>query len=274
MKLTEENYYTQESDKEFLSYSQYKLFNGTPVNRGCEARAMAILNREYVLPENEAMLVGRYVDAYFDGEEAFQFYKDTHPEIISSRGPSRGQLKSEYQMANVMIDRATRDRMFMQYMAGEHQKIMVGEINGVPFKIKIDSFDGRRITDLKTCESLTKTYYTLDGHRCSFVEAMGYDIQAAVYQEIVRQNTGEVLPYYIAAVSKDKNYGTPHPRIAVIEVEPTRMQEILEEVKQGVERIQDLKRGLFEPIPCKCCEWCADHINLDSVIGVEDLMLV
>ena len=50
-------------------------------------------------------------------------------------------------------------------------------------------------------------------------------MQAAVYREIYRQNTGDLLPFYICAVSKDKTDNIPHPRIKVIEVPPLMMDE-------------------------------------------------
>lgn len=60
----------------------------------------------------------------------------------------------------------------------------------IPVKIKIDSADGRRITDLKTVKSITETFYAKDlGQRLNFCEWWGYDLQAAVYREIYRQNT-------------------------------------------------------------------------------------
>lgn len=167
LKLTPENYYTKEANMQYVSVSQYKEFNGTTGKMGCEAYAMAKLRGEVEEVTTTALMVGSYVDAYFEG--TLPTFSAQHPEIFSSRGKTAGELKSEYKQASIMIDRAVKDPVFMQYMAGDKQVIMTGEIEGVPVKIKIDSADGRRITDLKTVKSITETFYAKDlGQRLNF----------------------------------------------------------------------------------------------------------
>ncbi len=269
--LTAENYYSQEANEKFVSVSQYKDFYGTPDKRGCESMALAKMRGEWETPMTTALMVGSYVDAYFEG--TLPTFAAQHPEIYSSRGKTAGQLKSEYRQASIMIDRASKDDLFMKYMEGEKQVIMTGEIEGVPVKIKIDSTDGRRITDLKTVKSINETFFIKDsGERVSFVEKWNYDLQAAVYQEIYRQNTGDLLPFYICAISKDKTDNIPHPRIAVIELQPMLIQERLTEVKHNINHIQDLKNGVMDPIPCGVCDWCADNLPLDTVVTSDQLM--
>lgn len=271
MILTSENYYSLEANLEYVSVSQYKDFFGVADRLGCEACALAKLRGEIEQVMTTPLLMGAYVDAFFEG--TLSTFKAQHPEIISSRGKSVGELKSDYKQAEVMIERALRDELFMKYMEGDKQVIMTGEISGVPIKIKIDSFDGRRITDLKTVRSITDTYFdTQTRERKNFVEWWGYDLQAAVYQEIVRQNTGEVYPFFICAISKDKTDNVPHPRIRVIEVPPTMMEERLEEFKQNVENIQMLKKGEIEPTRCEHCDYCADTEILTGPVSVDELM--
>ena len=269
--LTAENYYSQEANEKYVSVSQYKDFYGTPDKRGCESMALAKMRGEWETPMTTALMVGSYVDAYFEG--TLPTFAAQHPEIYSSRGKTAEQLKSEYRQASIMIDRASKDDLFMKYMEGEKQVIMTGEIEGVPVKIKIDSTDGRRITDLKTVKSINETFFIKDsGERVSFVEKWNYDLQAAVYQEIYRQNTGDLLPFYICAISKDKTDNIPHPRIAVIELQPMLIQERLTEVKHSINHIQDLKNGVMDPIPCGVCDWCADNLPLDTVVTSDQLM--
>ena len=154
--LTAENYYSQEANMAYVSVSQYKDFCGTTGKMGCEAMAMAKLRGEIEEVKTIPMMVGSYVDAYFEG--TISVFVAQHPEIISSRGKTAGELKSEYKQASLLIDRAEKDEVFMRYMAGDKQVIMTGEIEGVPVKIKIDSTDGMRITDLKTVRSITETF--------------------------------------------------------------------------------------------------------------------
>lgn len=208
-------------------------FGELPPDVNYEQNILAVLND--IQAEN----------GYFEG--TLPTFSAQHPEIFSSRGKTAGELKSEYKQASIMIDRAVKDPVFMQYMAGDKQVIMTGEIEGVPVKIKIDSADGRRITDLKTVKSITETFYAKDlGQRLNFCEWWGYDLQAAVYREIYRQNTGDLLPFYICAVSKDKTDNIPHPRIKVIEVPPLMMDEKLAEVKNNmwIRKTQGLRYSL------------------------------
>lgn len=271
MELTAENYYTVQSDVSYLSASQYKSFIGTPGRLGCEAAALAEISREYVRPETSSLLIGSYVDSFFSG--TLDEFKEEHPEMFASRGPTKGELKSEYKLAESMIQRASSDELFMKYMQGDHQVIMTGEIEGVPVKCKIDSIDGVRITDLKTVKSINEAYYAKDlGQHMNFIEYWGYDLQLAIYQEIVRQNTGETLPCYIAAISKEKTESIPHPRIAVIEIPPLILDDKLTEVKQNIVRIQELKDGLYEPIRCGLCDYCADTEKLESPISMDQLL--
>lgn len=269
--LTSENYFSQDANERYVSVSQYKDFCGTPAQRGCECMALAKIRGEFETPMTTPLMVGSYVDAHFEG--TLPTFAAQHPEIYSSRGKTAGELKAEYKQASAMIDRAERDPLFMQYMAGDKQVIMTGEIEGVPIKIKIDSTDGKRITDLKTIKSLNETFYIKDsGERVSFVSWWNYDLQAAVYQEIYRQNTGDTLPFYICAISKDKTDNIPHPRIAVIELPPLIIKERLTEFKQNITHIQDLKTGVIDPFPCGLCDWCADNLSLDGVISEDQLI--
>ena len=273
MNLNAENYYSQEANTTYVSVSQYKDFYGHNRNeRGCELAAMAKIKGLYQEEMTTAMLIGSYIDSYFEG--TLPTFAAQHPEIYSTRGKTAGELKTEYKQASVMIDRALKDDLFTKYMNGDKQVIMTGEIEGVPFKIKIDSTDGRRITDLKTVKNISETFYIKDsGERVSFIEHWGYDLQMAAYQEIYRQNTGDKLPCYIAAISKDKTNNIPHPRLAVIEVPEMVMAERLEEIKSNINHIQELKEGLYEPIPCGICDFCADTLPLERVVSADQLIL-
>ena len=67
LKLTPENYYTKEANMQYVSVSQYKEVNGTTGKMGCEAYAMAKLRGEVEEVTTTALMVGSYVDAYFEG---------------------------------------------------------------------------------------------------------------------------------------------------------------------------------------------------------------
>ena len=184
--LTKENYF---SNHYYLSYSRFSRF------LSCEAMAFS----DYKSKPSVAQLVGSYVDAYFSDE--LEEFNTEHPEIFNSR---TGDLKTDFKDANRLIERIKSDKMLMHYMSGEKQKIMTGEILSVPFKIKIDSYlKDEAIVDLKVMKDFSDVWSTAYNSRVNFVEAYNYDIELAIFQEIVFQNTGKKLPCYLVCVTKE-----------------------------------------------------------------------
>lgn len=270
--LTEQNYHTPEMNMKYVGHSQFIDFMGTIGRMGCECMGLAKAKGEWQEPSTTSLMVGSYVDAYFT--ESLEAFKKEHPDIISSRGKTAGELKSDYKQADVMIQRAEKEPLFTRYLEGDKQVVMAGEISGVPVKIKIDSVDGRRITDLKTVKSISESFWAADlDQRLNVAEYWGWDIEAAMYCEIYRQNTGDELPFYLACISKDKSGTVPHPRLAIVNIPQTKISEQLENVKSHIEKIQMIKDGVVEPMPCGRCDWCADNLPLKQVIGLDELLL-
>ena len=271
--LTEENYYSIESDKVYCSASQYLNFVGRPILAGCEAREMARLRGEYVQETTKAMLIGSILDTLWELdemsiEEKISLIADKFPECVSSRGATKGELKTEYKQAIQLYQRTLKDELFCKFMSGEKQTIMTGEIGGLPFKIKMDSFiPGVCITDLKTtqdCSASARKYVPDSGNRETFFSGWAYDTQLAIYREIVRQNTGDLLPCYIAAIDKRE-----HPVPRIIELNPKMLDSALEVVKMHTDRIIALKSGEEEPLRCEDCDYCRDTYKC-RVIGSEE----
>lgn len=260
--LTAENYYTPEANQYYMSVSQYKQFAGTYGKVACEAEAMAVIRGEWEVPMTKAMLIGSYVDRYFEG--TLEGFMAEHPEIFRRDGA----LKAEYEKAERMIGRAERDPLFMKYMSGEKQVIMTAEIFGVPWKIKMDSYlEGLAIVDLKCMASLTRLNWVRDIGYLDFVRYWGYDIQGAIYQEAVYQNTGKRLPFYIAGISKEVV-----PNIEVIHVQDTYLREALGMVELNMPRVLAVKNGAQSPIRCECCNYCRSSKVLRAPIGLADLV--
>lgn len=255
--LSKDNYYSLEMAQKYCSASQYKSFIGYPLSKVCEARAMAELRGEWKQETSKALLIGSILDSLWEGATPDELI-ERFPDCVSSRGATKGQLKAEYQQAIQLYERTVKDKKFAQYMSGEKQVQMTGVIADLPFKIRMDSYiDGVCITDLKTTQDASRDfrYYIPDsGERLPFYLAYGYDIQLAVYREIVRQNTGNTLRCYIAAVDKK-----PHPLPVIIELEPQLLDEALENVKRNCGHIIKLKSGEIEPmIRCEECDFCRD----------------
>lgn len=262
--LTPDNYYDIESNKRYCSVSQYKSFIGCGAYNGCEFKALAEINGEYVREPSEALLIGSYVDCALTEPDKMEEFIATHPEMIAKTGANKGGLKKDFIKADLMIERAKRDSLFMKTLSGDTQVIMTGEIEGLPFKIKMDSYkEGKFITDLKTCESIRKGYYNpLTGTRDNFIGYYDYITQGAIYQEIVRQNTGKTLPFYISAISKENE-----PDLEVIQIDNQTLAEALEVVKLNAPQIQALKNGELEPVRCGHCDWCKRNKVLKKPIS-------
>ncbi len=263
MELTKENYYSEEANKEYLSVSQYKDFMGSLGKLGCEAQAIAKINGEWSIDESSvALMVGSYVDAHFEG--SLDLFKAKHPEIFTQKG----ELKAQYKQANEIINRCERDELFMQYMGGEKQVIMTADMFGSKWKIRMDSYlPHKAIVDLKVMKSIREFHYTKDYGYMNFIEYWGYDIQGAVYQEVVYRNTGERLPFFIAAASKESTTD-----IELIWIPDSHLAEKLIEVEQNTPSIVRLKQGDVEPIRCGFCDYCKHTKVLERAINFSEIL--
>ena len=258
--LNNENYFSKENSLKYCGSSQYKDFFGSLGKHGCEAMAIAKLNGEWACEKTTPLLVGGYVDAYFEG--TLDQFKYDNPEIFTKSGG----LKADYLKANEIIEVANNDKLFTQFMSGEKQKIYTGEIEGVPFKIKVDSMLPNAIVDLKVMSSIRKFEWTKDYGKMDYVRYWGYDIQAAIYQEIVRQNTGKKLPFYHAVLSKEKVIDKE-----IIYIPDDIIDQALYEVKNNMHRLKMLKSGEVEPVRCEHCDYCTATKVLTSPINLYDL---
>lgn len=242
--LTDENYYSSEANIAYMSVSQYKDF------LKCEARAMAKLRAEYEEPKTTALLVGSYVDSYFEG--TLDKFKTANPEIFNSR---TGKLKSDFAHADTIIRRIESDRLFMRYMSGKKQVIMTKHLFGCDWKIKMDSyFPDDKIVDLKVMKSMERVM------GISFVEHWKYDIQLSIYSEV----EGNDLETYIACATKQTE-----PDIEIIHVPKWRHTECLREVREHMPHILAVKNGEEEPVGCGVCPYCRSQKKLIEPLDFE-----
>lgn len=256
MKLTKRNYFSKKANLEYMSVSQFKSFEK------CQTSALAEIKGKYQREKSTALLVGSYVDSYFEGTLA-NFIKQ-NPEIFKKDGT----LKAEYVQAEAIIQRILSDKLFMQYLSGKKQVIMSGEINGVPVKIKIDSLLPDKIVDLKVMKDFEEVYDPEKG-RLPWFEGWGYDLQGAVYQEIMRQNTGEKLPFYLAAATKEKVTD-----IDIVHISQEMLDIALERFKQSVEMYDAIKKGIIEPERCGKCEFCKITKTLTEPTESDEFYLI
>lgn len=259
--LTAENYYSQEANKRYMSVHQYLDFCGHMV-RGCEARAMARLNGEYMEEKSTAFMVGSYVDSYFEG--TLEQFKAENPTVFTQKG----ELRAEYRLAEKMIARAERDPLFMKALQGEKQTIMTAHLFGCDWKIKMDAYQpGVLITDLKTTKDLHKAWRVADYGFVSVPEYWGYTLQGAIYQKVVEINTGKKLPFYLAFITKEAD-----PEICLVGFSQMELDNALNEIQMNMASVLAVKNGEATPIRCEKCAYCRTTKVLDRVISMQDLI--
>lgn len=251
--LSEENYFSKENELKYCGSSQYKSF------QTCEAATIAKINDDWVEEPSKSLLEGSYIDAAISG--TLDKFKEKHPEILKKDG----SLKAEYLQAEYVLSRINNDELFKKYISGNHQTIMVGRIANVPFKIKIDSyFPNKAIVDFKYVKDFEPIW---DGkEKKNFVEYWGYDIQGAIYQEIVRQNVGKRLPFFLAAATKQTETD-----IALLSIPDEVLEYKLNEIKELLPRINQIKSGKSDAIRCEHCNYCRFTKKLQNIIDYRDI---
>ncbi len=241
MRINGKNYFSPEANSEFMSVSQYKAFCK------CEAAALAELKGEYIRPESRALLLGSYVDEMLTGTKKSKeaFITENYSELYKKNG----EPYADIQKAMDAVEKVKKQPLMMKYLSGQKQKIMTGEIAGVPFKIKMDSYKkGEFIADLKYMASLRSPNMFEP-----MVKYWNYVAQGAVYQEIVYQNTGKRLPFFLVIATKEDP-----PHLAVSEIKQYDLDDELERIKASVGRFQAIKKGEIEPERCEeyDCIYC------------------
>lgn len=239
MILTEQNYHSPEANLMYMGASQFKSF------QKCPSMALAEIHSVYARDDTTALLVGSYADAHFS--RTLDIFRAQHPDIFKRDGG----LKSDYIQAEEIISRIERDHVLMAYIGqGQKQTILTGEIAGVPFKAKPDFLHSDRIVDLKIMRDFAPVWVDGEG-KLPFVEAWGYDIQGAIYQEIVRQNTGKKLPFIIAGATKEKV-----PDIGLFNIPQHRLDYCLDLVEHLAPEYDEIKRGHVAADNCGKCDYC------------------
>lgn len=256
MELTNANYFDKENSLKYCSATQVKDF------LACENEALAKVNGVLVEEKTDALLFGGYVDAYFSNE--LDTYLATYGgDMLNSR---TGELKAPFKNIGKVIKTIEEDKLLMEHLQGKHQVIMTGKISGVLFKIKIDSLFEDKIVDQKIIKDFDLIWDEDKHKKVDFIEKFGYSIQGAVYQEIVRQNTGKKLPFIIAATTKEDE-----PDKALIQIDQEYLDQALELVKEIAPRIDALKNGLVEPTKCGKCNTCRAEKKLDRVLSYKEM---
>lgn len=246
LQLTPETYFSIEADKEYFSVSQYKNF------KACSLKAMHDLE----IPDEtykESFLQGSLFEALVAGNS--QLFIAQHPEIISSRGSTAGQLKSEFQRVVKAAEKFNSQEFFRDIIEKcEKQVILTGEICGVPVKCCLDLFDRETfsIYDIKCMKDFNEQWSKEEKKYIPWYYAWGYVLQLAVYRLIVKQNfNSEPKEVALLAASKEET-----PDIQALKFDDSLLGLELIEFKNNIKHYDNIKKGLEKPIACGHCDYC------------------
>lgn len=261
-RLDKNNYHSKEADQHYMSVSQFKRFIE------CEARALAELKGEFTRPHSSALLVGSYTHAAFESNEAFAEFCEKERDSIYK---ARGGKYSEYEKADEMIDTLKKDPFAMFALQGQKEVILTGEFGGVQWKIKADNINLERnfFSDLKTTKSLYDRYWSSKyGDKwVSFVHHYGYILQMTLYQEIIRQHTGNLFTPYVVAVTKESP-----PDKAILEFSASDLEFEIEYLKVALPVVMAVKNGERAPERCEKCEYCRGTKVLKNTLNINFLL--
>ena len=251
MELTKENYYSKETNLEYMSVSQFKDFEK------CEVEALDKLLGLIEEEKSDAMIFGGYIDAYFSGElDAYvETYKDR---LLNSK---TGEFKAPFKNIPEVIDTILGDDYFLAFHKGKPQVIYTGEIAGVPVKGKFDFDFENMITDQKVMKDFLKIWNDEQRKKLDFIETYGYDVQGGVYQELKRQKTGNQVPFIIAATTKEEC-----PDKALIQIDQYYLDKGLQRFIEKAPRYQRIKMGEISPVGCGHCPSCRKRKKLAQVV--------
>lgn len=254
MKLSKDNYFSSRANSEYMSVSQFKAF------KDCQASATAQIRGEWERPVSPALLEGSYLDAHFSG--TLSEWLEEHPEVLNKR---TGALKAEYRKARAAIEIAEADPGFMEYLQGEPQNIITGELCGIQWKAKPDFTYPDKIVDLKYMRDIKPIFK--DGERKTFIDAWGYHIQGYVYQQLEYQRTGKMKPFYLAVITKED----PADHF-VIEIPQDVLNSVAGIVEHYAPIFDAVKRDKEEPERCGACAYCRSTKKIEKPISYYDLL--
>lgn len=245
MLLTQENYFSKEANKEYISVSQFKSF--------VECEAQTLHNIE-IGGENEkqAFLEGKLFENWVAGDRAL--FMAQHPEMVSTRGATAGQLKAEFNKVIKAAERFLEQDFFKDIINKcEKQVILTGEIEGVKVKCALDLFDRETnsIYDIKCMKDFKEQWNKEEKSYVPWYYIYGYVLQLAVYREIVRQNFGEPKEIGLMAASKEEE-----PDLQAKSFSSELLDLELEYFKNNVKRYNDIKKGIVAPTYCGECSYC------------------
>ena len=253
MNLTLQNYFSVEADKEYMSVSQFKNF------KLCEAKAIYDLEND-CQEEKQSFLEGQLFEALVSGDA--QLFMAKHPEIISTRGATAGQIKSEFKKIINAAEKFNSQNFFRNIIDKCEKQV----IHGIKVKCALDLFDKETnsVYDIKCMKDFKEQWSKEEKAYVPWYYHWGYVLQLAVYREIVRQNFGEPKEIGLIAATKEDI-----PDITANSFSSDLLDIELETFKNNIKRYDNIKKGIEIPLACNCCDYCKKIKNIEKFEEVK-----
>lgn len=232
---------------------------------------MAKINGEYEQKAITAFMEGHYVHAWNEG--TLDEFKAENPDLYSSRGATAGQLKSNFQHCNKMIEVLENDPLVMKALAGQKEVIMTTELFGIPWKVMLDSYQPEVgiFADLKALKEMDGKWWNKEAQAYeNFLDHYGYTIQMAVYAEVEKLAIGRkewLLPHMVVVTKQDP------PDHEIIYFDYDVIEASLQIVKNNIERVKAVKSATVEPIRCEKCDYCRLTKKIKTIKHFRELSL-
>lgn len=259
MKLTQDNYFSKEADKEYMSVSQFKLFEE------CEAKAYATIYGQEDATYKTAFLEGQLFESLVAGDS--KLFISKHPELISTRGATSGELKSEYKKVINAAKKFNSQDFFRNIIEKcDKQVILTGEIKGVKVKCALDLFDKETnsIYDIKCMKDFNEQWSKKEKAYVPWYYIYNYVLQLTVYREIVRQNFGEPKEIALLAATKEEI-----PDIQALKFDSNILDIELDYFKNKIEWYNKIKLNKAPFIECGCCDYCKKIKTIEEFMEVK-----
>lgn len=257
MKLTRKNYHSIKANKAYLSRSQIEDF------MSCEALWKAkYQDRTWTQHSTAAMLVGSYVDIALLDPKGLDAFCEANNVLKKD-----GNLRSEFLMANRMVEAALKQKFAGTYLDGDRHAILTFELFGHPIKAELDvlNLEEKRFVDVKTCPAVWEEKWMngplLYGKLPFYAR---YWRQMGLYMEGVRQVHGFVPDCYIYAISKE----TPPDVDLLFMADISYMSQLVQELKPVLDRLSLVKSGEEEPRRCELCGVCRLTRTITKAVSV------
>lgn len=274
--LTKENY-----------YAAYRYVNSTFLKSldACEKAAFAEKMGVYQQEEKKAFLQGKLFEAMLTNDADSLARLEQEDGIFKKDGT----LYADFSNISTHVERLNKDEFFMRFVNGLYSIPVAGNVNGVLVKSLIDCVmvdennEVVALVDIKYLKDMKPIWNDETKSKESPLLYWKYDMQAALYQTLVKNVVAEELPFYIAWATKEK---TPDYGIALFSSETLAtgyqkcvtslesyqhyMKDTISKDDDGVKRYHIENLDLSKLHGCGACPYCLSQKKL----SIEDISII